>query len=60
MTHPDPHVHGDTAALLAAVGIRVTPEGKERARQRLEKARARRTPQRREALRRQLGIDPAA
>jgi hypothetical protein len=58
MTQPDPHVHGDTVAQFAAVGISVTPEGKARARRRLEDAAARRTPERRAAWRRQLGIEP--
>lgn len=60
MTEPDPHVHGDTVAQLAAVGIRVTDEGRARARRLLADARARRTPERRDALRRQLGIAPVA
>ena len=59
MTHPDPHVPGDTVAQLAAVGIRVTDEGLERARRRLAAARERRTPERLAALRRQLGLDEA-
>ncbi len=57
MTQPDPHVRGDTVAQLAAVGIRVTEEGRERARRRLAAARERRTPQRLQALRQQLGLD---
>jgi hypothetical protein len=57
MTQPDPHTHGDTVAQLAAVGIRVTDEGLERARRRLAEARERRTLERRAALRRQLGLD---
>jgi hypothetical protein len=42
--------------LLAAVGITVTEEGKARARRRLAEAAARRTPEIREALRKQLGL----
>ena len=57
MTQPDPHTHGDTVAQLAAVGIPVTDEGLERARHRLAQARERLTPERRAALRQQLGLD---
>lgn len=60
MTQPDPHVHGDTVQQLAAVGIEVTSEGLERARRRLAEARERRTPERRAALRQQLGLDTSA
>ncbi|WP_203990576.1 hypothetical protein [Virgisporangium aurantiacum] len=57
MPPPDPHIHGDTVAQLAAVGIPVTDEGLERARRRLAEARERRTPERLIAVRRQLGLD---
>ena len=59
MTQPDPHAHGDTVARLAAVGITVTAEGLARARRKLAESRARRTPERRAALRRQAGLDPS-
>ncbi|MFI6333150.1 hypothetical protein ACIBBG_33300 [Micromonospora chersina] len=51
---PDPGA--DTTAMLAAVGIQVTPEGKARARQRLREARERWTPELDAALRKQLGL----
>jgi hypothetical protein len=47
-----------TEEMLAAVGIHVTPEGKARARAKLDAARAKWTPEKREALRRQLGLTP--
>jgi hypothetical protein len=55
-TQPD--AHGDTVAMLAAVGIDVTEEGKARARAELERARARHTIERRAALRAQVGLPP--
>ncbi|MEV4212530.1 hypothetical protein [Micromonospora sp. NPDC049662] len=47
---------GDTAAMLAAAGITVTPEGRDRARARLQAARERWTPARYAKLREQLGL----
>ncbi|MEJ3748244.1 hypothetical protein WEI85_33780 [Actinomycetes bacterium KLBMP 9797] len=55
-----PDLREDTTAMLAAVGITVTDEGKARARAELAEAEARWTPQRRAALREQLGLPPAA
>jgi len=60
MTAPEHDAHEDTVALLAAVGIAVTDEGKARARERLAQADARRTPERQAALRAQVGLPPAA
>jgi hypothetical protein len=62
MTSPDPDVQHaeDTADMLARVGITVTEEGKARARAELAEAAARRTPERRAAWRRQLGLPAAA
>jgi hypothetical protein len=59
MTTPGPDLREDTTAMLAAAGITVTPEGKARARTVLAEADARRTPQRRAALRARLGLPPA-
>lgn len=59
MTQADPDLREDTTAMLAAVGITVTDEGKARARARLAESDARRTPQRRAALRERLGLPPA-
>jgi hypothetical protein len=49
-----------TEELLAAVGITVTEEGKARARAKLEAAEARWTPEKWDALRRQVGLDEHA
>jgi len=46
--------------MLAEAGITVTDEGKARARAALADADARWTPERRAALRRQIGLPPAA
>lgn len=43
---------------MAAAGIVVTPEGKARARAKLEAADRRRTPERRAALRAMVGLPP--
>jgi hypothetical protein len=58
MTQPGPDLREDTTAMLAAVGITVTEEGKARARATLAAADARRTPERRAALRERLGLPP--
>ena len=47
----------DTTAMLAAAGITVTDEGRERARRRLRDARRRWTPDLDAALRAQLGLE---
>jgi methylmalonyl-CoA mutase cobalamin-binding subunit len=61
MTEPGHDVRdGDTVAMLAAVGITVTEEGKARARAELAEAAAQRTPERRAAWREQLGRPAAA
>jgi hypothetical protein len=52
--------HADMQALLDAAGITVTEEGKARARARLAEARAKRTPEQTEKLRRQLGLPASA
>jgi hypothetical protein len=59
---PNPDVREDMTAMLAAAGITVTEQGKARARARaqLDEAAARRDPQRRAALRQQLGLPPAS
>jgi hypothetical protein len=51
-----PETSADTTALLAAAGITVTAEGKQRARRRLDEARRRWTPERDAAAREQLGL----
>jgi hypothetical protein len=48
----------DLTAALAEVGINVTPEGKARAREKLDAARSRHTPELRDARRRQVGLPP--
>jgi hypothetical protein len=60
MTQPEHDAPEDAAAMLAAVGITVTEEGKARARARLAEADARRTPELREAWRAQMGLPPAS
>ncbi len=47
-----------TEEMLAAVGIHVTPEGKARARAKLDAAGAHWTPERWAALRAQIGLKP--
>ena len=59
MSQPVPDLREDTTAMLAAVGITVTEEGKARAARTLADAAARRSPQRRAALRARLGLPPA-
>lgn len=51
-----PEIGTDTAAMLAAVNITVTEEGKQRARRRLREARERWTPELDSAVREQLGL----
>ena len=60
MTEPGPDLRQDMAAMLAAAGIEVTEEGKARARAQLAEAAARRTPERRAAMRARIGLPPAA
>jgi hypothetical protein len=60
MTEPAPDLREDTVAMLAAVGITVTEEGKARARAKLAEARANWPPERFAALREELGIPPKA
>jgi hypothetical protein len=60
MTQPEHEAPEDSLALLASVGITVTDEGKARARARFAAAEARRTPERRAALRAQVGLPPAS
>jgi hypothetical protein len=60
MTDPERDVREDTAAMLAAVGITVTEEGKARARTRLAEGDARRTPELRAAWRAQIGLPPVS
>ena len=50
----------DTADLLTAARIVVTPEGRARARRRLAEAEARRTPEQVAIWRRQLGLKPSS
>jgi len=59
MTSTGPNLREDTTAMLAAVGITVTEEGKARARAKLAAAKAQRTPDQVAALRAQLGLPPA-
>jgi hypothetical protein len=59
MSTPEHDASDDTVAMLAAVGITVTEEGKARARARLAEADARRTPELRAAWRAQMGRPPA-
>jgi methylmalonyl-CoA mutase cobalamin-binding subunit len=59
MGQPDHDAAEDVTAMLAAVGIEVTEEGKARARARLAEADAQRTPERRAAWRAQMGLPPA-
>jgi hypothetical protein len=56
MTRPERDAREDTTAMLAAVGITVTEEGKARARAALAEADARWTAEKRSALREQLGL----
>ncbi|MFJ2087560.1 hypothetical protein ACIOBK_33885 [Micromonospora chokoriensis] len=59
MTNSESSAPGDdTTAQLAAVGISVTLEGKERARRLLSAAAARRTPELTATWRQQLGLGP--
>jgi len=58
MARPD--LREDTVAMLAEAGITVTEEGKARARAKLAESAARWTPERRAALRQQIGLPPAA
>jgi hypothetical protein len=60
MTQPAHDVPEDAVAMLAAIGITVTEEGKARARARLAEADARRTPELRAAWRAQIGLSPTA
>jgi hypothetical protein len=53
---PDPNLREDTTAMLAAVGITVTPEGKAWAAATLAAADAERSPERRVALRARLNL----
>jgi hypothetical protein len=56
LQRPDHDARGDTAELLAAVGITVTEEATSRARAKLAEADARWTPERWAAPREQLGL----
>lgn len=56
MASQTPETGTDTAAMLAAVNIAVTEEGKRRARRRLREARERWTPELDSAVREQLGL----
>ncbi|WP_029723976.1 hypothetical protein [Salinispora cortesiana] len=56
MASQAPETGTDTAAMLAAVNITVTDEGKRRARRRLREARERWTPELDSAVREQLGL----
>jgi len=47
-----------TEELSAALGVEITDEGKARARERLDRAAAARTPERRDALRAKVGLPP--
>jgi hypothetical protein len=58
MTEPAPDLREDTIAMLAAVGITVTEEGRARARAKLAEARARHTPELRAAWRAEAGLPP--
>lgn len=60
MATNSPDAREDTAASFAAVGIPVTEEGKARARAKLAEADARWTPERWDALRKQLGMPTRA
>jgi hypothetical protein len=59
MAQPEHDASQDATAMLAAVGITVTEEGKARARAKLAEADARRTPELRAAWRAQVGLPPA-
>jgi hypothetical protein len=59
MTISDPHSGTSGDDLLRAAGFPITDEGKARFRQRLEEIRARWTPERWSAFRRQLGLPEA-
>ncbi|MEU6025349.1 hypothetical protein ACGFIK_24065 [Micromonospora sp. NPDC048871] len=56
MAQQSPDTGTDTTAVLAAVGITVTDEGRKRARRRLQAARERWTPELDAAAREQLGL----
>jgi hypothetical protein len=56
VTQPGPNLREDTTAMLAAVGITVTPEGKAWAAATLAAADAERSPERRVALRARLNL----
>jgi len=58
MNKPEPRSSADLTALFDAVGITVTQEGKERARERRRAAEARWTPERWAEMRAQLGLPP--
>ncbi|MBM0233724.1 hypothetical protein JNW91_18825 [Micromonospora sp. STR1_7] len=60
MASQNPDTGTDTTAMLAAVGIEVTEEGKARARRRLDDARARWTPALEAEAREQLGLPARA
>ncbi|MGC9670943.1 hypothetical protein ACNTMW_30900 [Planosporangium sp. 12N6] len=60
VTTPGPDLRDDTAAMLETAGITVTAEGKAEARRKRLAAAERRTPEVREALRRQLGLSADA
>jgi hypothetical protein len=60
MTKPGSDSSADLTALFDAVGITVTEEGKQRARARRREAEAHWTPERRDALRAQLGLPKRA
>ena len=56
---PDTSAHEPLVDALARVGITVTDEGRARARRLLDEAKARRDPERFEAVRQQLGYTGA-
>ncbi|MCX5070894.1 hypothetical protein OOJ91_34160 [Micromonospora lupini] len=60
MASHEPDTGTDTTAMLAAVGIEVTEEGKARARRRLDDARDRWTPALEAEAREQLGLPARA
>lgn len=58
MSQPTGDVRTDMRAMLTAAGIEVTDEGVERARVQMVKVKARRTPEKLNAMRAKLGMPP--
>jgi hypothetical protein len=58
MSQPTGDVRTDMRAMLNAAGIEVSDEGVERAREQMAEVRARRTPEKLNAMRAKLGMPP--